>query len=139
MELIFKFFDKEEWSVHGTLRTVIPFVLLIIAQLKLDALTLIFISLMGMMKGGIVPKVLFVGFLNFLVFEPTKEWLMKSIIYVISVILMDFVKYGNRVERKILNNKTLMILFRVLIAGWIGYILYLIFYPIDKWKSLLND
>jgi hypothetical protein len=64
MELIFKFFDKEDWSVHGTLRTVIPFIILIIARLKLDALTLIFISLMGMMKGGIVPKVLFVGFLN---------------------------------------------------------------------------
>lgn len=139
MELIFKFFDKEDWSVHGTLRTVIPFIILIIARLKLDALTLIFISLMGMMKGGIVPKVLFVGFLNFLVFEPTKEWIMKSIIYVISIILMDFVKYGNRVEKYILNNRTLMILFRVLIAVWIGYILYLIIYPIDKWKMLLND
>ena len=139
MELIFKFFDKEDWSVHGTLSTVIPFIILIIARLKLDALTLIFISLMGMMKGGIVPKVLFVGFLNFLVFEPTKEWIMKSIIYVISIILMDFVKYGNRVEKYILNNRTLMILFRVLIVVWIGYILYLIIYPIDKWKMLLND
>ena len=138
MELIFKFLDKEEWSVHGTLRTAIPFLLLIIMKLKIDALTLIFISLMGMMKGDIISKILFVGFLNFLVFEPTKEWIIKSIIYVISIILMNYVKYGNKIEKTILNSNIYMVLFRLLIIGWMCYILYLIIYPLSKWKKLIN-
>ena len=68
MELIFRFFDKEEWTTYGTLNVIIPLVIFILFRQKLTASLLIFMSLLGMMHGDPLAKILFTGFLNFLVF-----------------------------------------------------------------------
>ena len=75
---------------------------------------------------SLLSKLLMTGFLNLLVFKPTSEWLSKSIIYICAIVLMNYVIYGNDLEKMILNSEYLMILFRITILIWIGYILYLI-------------
>ena len=74
MELKLKFFDKEEWSMYGTINVMIPFLLLIVLQQKISYDTLILASIIGMMKGDLIPKIIFTGFLNFLVYEKNIEW-----------------------------------------------------------------
>ena len=95
MELIFRFFDKEEWTTYGTLNVIIPLVIFILFRQKLTASLLIFMSLLGMMHGDLLAKILFTGFLNFLVFENSLAWIGRSILLVISVVLMHMVPYKN--------------------------------------------
>ena len=68
MELIFKFFDKEEWSMYATINVFIPLILLFLFKQKLTVSVLILVSLMAMMKGDLLSKILFVGFLYFLLY-----------------------------------------------------------------------
>ena len=65
MKLFFKFLDTEKWSMFGTLNTIIPFSLTLLLSQKVDLQHMIFASLIGMMSGELIPKILFVGFLNF--------------------------------------------------------------------------
>ena len=123
MKLLFKFFDNHSWSVHGTLRTLVPFILFILLKLKLDTETLIFMSLMGMMKGDLLSKIIMVGFLRFLVYKPTKSWTLKSILFVLCIIGMHYIKQGNSIEKWILNNNIAMIIFSIIIFLWMGYII----------------
>ena len=68
MELIFRFLDKKYWSFYGTLNVFIPLILFIIFQQIINLEALIFMSLIGMMDGDLLSKILFTGFLNFLVY-----------------------------------------------------------------------
>ena len=130
MELIFKFFDKKSWSIYGTKRTLIPFLLFIIFQQELSAKNLIFMSLLGMMKGSLISKILFTGFLNFLVSQSNVIWIIESILFVISVFLMHFIKYDEKQMKILAKNKIFMLFFTLLITIWMCYILYKIFYSL---------
>ena len=132
MELIFRFFDKEEWSTYGTLNVIIPLVIFILFRQKLTASLLIFMSLLGMMHGDLLAKILFTGFLNFLVFENSLAWIGRSILLVISVVLMHMVPYKNPVHTTVYNNELAMNMTRAAIIIWISYILYLILKPLYK-------
>ena len=135
MKLTLQFFDHQSWSVHGTLKTVIPLVLMTLFKLKLDVQSLIFVSIMGMMKGDLLAQVIFTGFLNFITYKRSKEWILRSIIYVISTYLMNKIKFGNKIEKWILNSDFNMLLFKLLIFAWMGYILWKILTPINKWSK----
>jgi hypothetical protein len=115
MNLSFKFLDKEEWSIYGTLNTLIVLILLKISKNSFNYQSLIFSSLIGMMNGDLLPKILFTGFLNFLVMDCTKEWIYRSIIYVISVIIIHQVKYNNNIHKSFINNKLLLYIFRIIV------------------------
>ena len=132
MELIFRFFDKEEWTTYGTLNVIIPLVIFILFRQKLTASLLIFMSLLGMMHGDILAKILFTGFLNFLVFENSIAWIGRSILLVISVVLMHMVPYKNQVHMTVYNNELGMNMTRAAIIIWMSYILYLILKPLYK-------
>ena len=132
MELIFRFFDKEEWSTYGTLNVIIPLVIFILFRQKLTASLLIFMSLLGMMHGDLLAKILFTGFLNFLVFENSLAWIGRSILLVVSVVLMHMVPYKNQVHMAVYNNELGMNMTRAAIIMWISYILYLILKPLYK-------
>ena len=125
MELVFKFFDKEEWSMYGTINVLIPFILLLIFRQKLTISVLIIASLMGMMKGDLLSRILFTGFLNFLVYEKNKDWVIRSIIFVVSAIIMNYIPYGHKFHRMVMESSVLLNLFRVTIALWMMYIFYL--------------
>ena len=135
MKLVLKFFDKERWSALGTFRVLIPFILFIITKQELNVTSLVFMSILGMMDGSLLAKIIFTGFLCFLVYEPTKEWIIRSILYVISIILMDKINNADF----IINNIFLLYIFRLVVLVWMCYILYLIMFPISKWKKLMKD
>ena len=124
MKLTFKFFDKLEWSIYGTTCVVVPFLLLILFNIPLTSENLIFSSLIGMMQGEIIPRILFTGFLNFLVYTPTVEWIIQSCIFVLSCILTYYIPFG--IHKVISQNHILRILFRFVIISWMIYIFYLL-------------
>ena len=78
----FRFLDKELWSYYATLNVFIPLILFKIMNFNINSQAMIFMSLLAMMQGDLLPKILFTGFLNFLVFEPNMKWIYRSIIYV---------------------------------------------------------
>ena len=135
MKLVLKFFDKESWSALGTVRVLIPFILFIITRQELNVMSLVFMSILGMMDGSLLAKIIFTGFLCFLVYEPTKEWIIRSVLYVISVLLMDRINNADFITR----NTILLYIFRLVVLVWMCYILYLIMFPITKWKKLMKD
>ena len=75
----FRFFDKEVWSFYATLNVIIPLVLFKVLNFEINSQAMIFMSLLAMMQGDLLPKVLFTGFLNSLVFEPTWEWYIEVV------------------------------------------------------------
>ena len=125
MELVFKFFDKEEWSMYGTINVLVPFILLLTFRQKLTISVLIIASLLGMMKGDLLSRILFTGFLNFLVYEKNKDWVIRSIIFVVSTIIMNYIPYGHKLHRMVMESSILLNVFRITIALWMIYIFYL--------------
>lgn len=134
MELVFRFFDNKSWSYYATINVVIPTILILLSQGYMTTQDLIFVSLLGMMEeGNLYSKILMTGFLNFLVFIPNIAWLKRSIIYVISIILMNMVSRNNKVYKTVMGSKLLQLFMNILIALWMGYILYVILYKLYKY------
>ena len=125
MELKLKFFDKEEWSMYGTINVMIPFLLLIVLQQKISYDSLILASIIGMMKGDLIPKIIFTGFLNFLVYEKNIEWIFRSILFVVSTFIIHFIPYNNIVHKTVMNNNILLWIMRSIVLIWMCYIFYL--------------
>ena len=125
MELKLKFFDKEEWSMYGTINVMIPFLSLIVLQQKISYDTLILASIIGMMKGDLIPKIIFTGFLNFLVYEKNIEWIFRSILFVVSTFIIHFIPYNNIVHKTVMNNNILLWIMRSIVLIWMCYIFYL--------------
>jgi hypothetical protein len=125
MEIKLKFFDKEEWSMYGTINVIIPFLLLIFLRQRISYDTLILASIIGMMKGDLIPKIIFTGFLNFLVYEKNIQWVFRSIIFVISTFIIHYIPYNNIVHQTVMNNNSLLWVMRTIIFIWMCYIFYL--------------
>jgi hypothetical protein len=134
MELTFRFFDKENWSFYATLNVLIPLFLFIIFNQRIDLQALIFMSLLGMMEGDLLPKIIFTGFLNFLVYNPSNEWVIRSSIFVVSVYLMNLVKINNPIQKFVMNSEPLQWLLRILILLWMLYIFFIIYSSLRFWK-----
>ena len=134
MELTFRFIDKENWSFYATLNVLIPLFLFIIFKQRIDLQALIFMSLLGMMEGDLLPKILFTGFLNFLVYNPSNEWVIRSSIFVVSVYLMNFVKINNPIHQFVMNSEPLQWLLRIIILLWMLYIFFIIYSSLQFWK-----
>jgi hypothetical protein len=92
-------------------------------------------SILGMMQGTLLSKIIFTGFLNFLVFQPTKAWIIRSILFVIGVIIINKIPEENPVQTTIHNNIVYLNMFRGVVLAWMVYILYLIILPLNKWKK----
>ena len=105
----------------------IPLILLILFKQKLTVSVLILVSLMAMMKGNLLSKILFVGFLNFLLYERSVNWIIRSCIFVFSIILMHHVPYNHFFHKLVLKNMFLFYAFVLMIILWMSYIFYLIF------------
>ena len=135
MEITLKFFDNELWSIYGTLNVAIILILFLITQQQINAQTLIFMSILGMMKGPLLDKIIFTGFLNFLVFQPTSEWIVKSILFIIGIIIIHKIPEHNSIQMTIHDNVVYLNIFRGVILAWMVYIFYKIIYPLNKWKK----
>ena len=127
MKLNFKFLDTEPWSMFGTTNTLVPLGLTVLLQQKVDLRNMIFSSLICMMDGDLVSKVLFVGFLNFMVMEARIDWVIQSCLYVLSVLLIHlFLPYDNALHKFVYTNALASSIFKSLIVLWMLRIGYLI-------------
>lgn len=135
MKLTFKFLDKEEWSIYATINVAIILLLFLVTGQKINVESLVFMSLLGMMEGPILEKIIFIGFLNFLVYKPNYNWIIRSILYIIAIVLINYIPYNNIVQKTIENNMVFLNIFRGIVGVWMVYILYKIIYPISKWKK----
>ena len=124
MEVLLRFFSDKRWSYHAMILVMIPIALLLLVVRSLSIQDMILLSLLGMMKGTLLPKMLFTGFLCLLVFTPTTPWIITSMVYVVSVVLMNSVEVNNTVHRTIMSSDMLQFVSNVLIAIWMGYISY---------------
>ena len=139
MELTFRFLDKESWSFYATINVLIPLCIFLFTGQMLDLEALIFMSLIAMMEGDLISKVIMTGFLNFLVYKPTMEWVIRSVIFVISVIVMNYIPQtdANPLYRLIMKSEIAIWIIRFVIFVWMCYIGYLIISPLDidtLWK-----
>ena len=125
----FRFLDKEKWSYYATLNVLIPLIVFKVLNFKIDSQAMIFMSLLAMMQGDLLPKILFTGFLNFLVFEPNIKWVFKSIIYVVSIIMFHYIPTENPINRFIMDYKVIQYILIGIIAVW----MYFIMKPSLKW------
>ena len=128
MELILKFFDKEIWSMYATINVMVPFILLIVFN-QVTPSTLILASILGMMKGSLLSKILFTGFLNFLVYKYNIYWILRSCLFVISTIIIHYIPYNNIVHKTVMNSNILLWIMRITVFIWMSYILYNIATP----------
>ena len=132
MKLTFKFLEKEEWSMFGTLNTFIPLILTIITKQKVDLKNMILSSVICMMDGDLLPKILFTGFMNFMLMKETKSWVIQSFIYVISVIIIHQIKYNNFIHKLGYQNEILKTILSLLIVIWMARIFDIIFIKTKK-------
>ena len=114
----FRFFDKEIWSVYSTLNVLIPLILFKICNLEFTSQSLIFMSLLAMMQGDLLPKVLFTGFLIFLVFEPNWNWVYRSCIYIFSIIVFHYIPMGHPFHKFIMDNSVMRYMLIAIIIIW---------------------
>ena len=127
MKLIFKFLDTEKWSMFGTVNTLIPLYLTLLLRQKVDLRNMIFSSIICMMDGNLLPKILFVGFLNFMVMEDNIDWIIQSCVYVLSVFIIHYIQYDNFVHKFVYTNAAASLIFKVLITMWMLTIFYNIY------------
>jgi hypothetical protein len=124
MLLSLRFFDKESWSFYATLNVVIPCVLFAIFKQKFNSQSLIFMSLLAMMQGTLLAKILVTGFLCFLIFEPTDKWVYRSILYIISILIIHYIPKNHLIHNLVINSDILKIPVIIVIFIWMMYILH---------------
>ena len=108
MKLSIRFLEKIDWSMFGTLNTSIFLALTLATKQKVNLQNMVISSVLSMMDGDLLPKILFTGFLNFMVMEETVDWIIRSIIYVIAVIIIDKIPYNNLIHKLGYENEILV-------------------------------
>jgi hypothetical protein len=132
MNLTFKFFDKETWSIYGFHKTFIIFMIFILLKQSLTTTNLILMSLISMMEGGLIEKILFTGFLVLMISKPTFKWILESLLFVVSVILIHFISQDNVIQHIFETNNILLWVMRIASFTWMSYILFKIITPFSK-------
>lgn len=132
MNLTFRFFDKESWSIYGVHKTFLIFMLFILLKRPLTTTNLILMSLLSMMEGGLIEKVLFTGFLILMISQPTFEWVIDGILFVLSIVSIHFIPQSNVFQTAFETSKILLWVIRIASFLWMSYIVFKIINPFSK-------
>jgi hypothetical protein len=132
MNLTFRFFDKETWSTYGVHKTFVILMLFILFRQSLTTTNLILMSLLSMMEGGLIEKILFTGFLLLMISQPTIQWVIQSILFVVSIVLIHYIPQNNRFQIMFTQSTILMWVMRIASFAWMSYILFNIIKPFSK-------
>ena len=127
MKLNIRFLEKIDWSMFGTLNTSIFLALTLATKQKVNLQNMVISSVLCMMDGD-----LFTGFLNFMVMEETVDWIIRSIIYVIAVIIIDNIPYNNLIHKLGYENEIFSAILTILIVIWMMRIFDFIFIKTKK-------
>lgn len=120
MKVDFKFFHNEKWSVIASINTLIPIILLYIFKIKLDIKTLTLSSLIGMMSGELMSKIIFYIFISLIFFEKDINYVKLNAIFIMSIIILNNKTLNDKI-RNISNKKYIIYLFRIIILLWFLY------------------
>jgi len=132
MNLTFRFFDKETWSTYGVHKTFVILILFILFQQPLTITNLILMSLLSMMEGGLIEKILFTGFLVLMIYQPTIQWVIQSVLFVVSSALIHYIPQNNIFQIMFTQSTILMWVMRIASFVWMSYILFNIIKPFSK-------
>ncbi len=128
MKVSFKFFDNERWSVSATMITGVALVMFWLFGIRMDLRMFVLCSLIGMMSGDLVSKIVFGAFLGIgLGVGLGVDW-RKIVAIIGAIVLGDVVSRGKWfgvITDKIVGSYLAMKLFQIVIFGWmigIGYI-----------------
>ena len=126
MELTFKFFNTDNWGIYASLQTLVVLGVFMLGQQKIDIQTLVLASLIGMMSGDQVPRLVFAFFLCLLIYQPLNKHLLKVILVLISTLLTGYIKFNNPIQQLVMRNKILYWLMKVAIYLWMLFFSYII-------------
>jgi hypothetical protein len=132
MKLSIKFLEEKESSMFGTLNTSIILALTLLTKQKVNLQNMVISSVLCMMDGDLLPKILFTGFLNFMIMEETIDWVIRSFIYVIAVVIIDNIKYNNFIHKFSYQNEIILSILGILIVIWMMRIFDFIFVKTKK-------
>lgn len=124
MNVKFRFFDSEKWSIFATINTIIPITLLYIFKIKLDIKTLTLSSLIAMMSGNLISKIVFYIFMSLLIYEKNKKYMYTNIVFILSIIIIHFIPLNNKIQKIIIQNNYTINMFRIIIFLWFLYFFY---------------
>ena len=118
MIVSFKFFDKEEWSLYATLQTLIPLIIYYLGFGNINNIPLLTLSsLITMMQGELLSKLIFSFFLSMLIWKD-KKLILGSILTLLATYITSIIPRNNKIYNYILNNKYLKNLIKLSIICW---------------------
>jgi len=125
MKLQLQFFDEEEWSIYGFLNCFPGYILLLLFKLLTPA-RFIIASIIGMLSGDLLARIMFIGFLLFMIYQRNKESIISSVILIIATIISFYIPYKHKLHMLIYNSPVLMWIMRILIFIGMSYLVYYI-------------
>ena len=119
MQISSVFLDKEQWSIYATLNVALILLLFLIAKRNVTYQIMILMSLVGMMKGNLLPKIIYTCFLSFLIYDNSHEWKYNNGLLIIGVVITHYIKQNHFMHTFIWNNTFFLWIFRAVVMIWI--------------------
>jgi hypothetical protein len=126
MQVTSRFFDTLDWSIYGTLQTMIPLVILRYGDHSSNLKYLVMSSVIVMMDGKLLHRAIYAFFLSLMVWSNTKGFLINTFLTVVSTILTYYIPYPNPVQKYISSEPILRKVVYITIVIWFIIIVYLI-------------
>ena len=126
MKIQFRFFDKEEWSIFATLQTIVILAIYRLGFKKFDLKLLVLSSLIAMMQGDMIPRVIFAFFLSLIVWTKD-EYLIGTVLTVLAAGITGLIPQNNPFHKLFMKDKVLKYSLITSIVGWFGVISYMIY------------
>jgi hypothetical protein len=126
MLVSFRFFDKEEWSIHTTILTIISLVIFRLGFKNINKLNiLVFASLISMItpETNLLYKLLFVFFMCLMCWNK-KDFLIGTVLALIASIITFYIPENNTINQTIQNNKLIKYSNVIVLILWFALIGY---------------
>ncbi len=126
MNVSFKFFDNHQWSIFATLRAFIILCIFAFSGHFFKFHMLILASLLAMMDGFFVHRIIFATFMSLLFYEKSMEYIKKLFFIIIAVIASGFVYENGFLHQFLIKRLSTVVYF--LIGFWFLYIFFRMIY-----------
>ena len=127
MKVSFTFLDKEEWSFFATLNTIVILIIMSFGMNINKLKPLVFASLISMLQGPLLAKIIFTFFLCMVVWGGQNNFIKASLFTLLACLVVHFIKKENKINQYVQRSKLLKMILRIAIAVWMIYVSYLLF------------
>ena len=125
------FFDKNEWSIYATIQTLIIIIIMKIGIKNINLRFLVLSSLIAMIKGELLPKLIYVFFLCLLTWSNDKSFFQNTFYTILAALIVNYIPYNNKIHKLFSKNTYLRLLLFSSIFLWFIYILFLLYRNIN--------